>query len=137
MDSRTSVLIVESNLARLTGLMLWLEQFPEFKVDGTLNKSPSALADQDINNYEIVVLAVDDSACENIIAPRALSAHKPAIVLIDRSTTNKQITDTKSEYQARLPVDAPLKDLYDQLSMVANRKKQIASSVWLPASKAS
>jgi hypothetical protein len=139
MDPRTKILILEKDCGRLTSLMLWLEQFQEFQVRGTLRQLECPVQERIFDDCEILLVGANAVSGEDIKRVRTakLSPLRPAIVLLSQGNTNSCEGQIANESEAIIKVDASLHDLYDELKKVAQRRKVSVSPSWLPASKAS
>jgi hypothetical protein len=133
MDKRIKLSIMESDIRRLTALMLWFEQFPEFQVNGMLAESDASSHDKILLDCQILLLS-DKALSLHDHALLKLGAGRPALVLLKGS---EACVPNIVECDGALDVDASLKDVYDQVEKVAVRRKLMVTPAWLPASKAS
>jgi hypothetical protein len=113
MDKRQRILIVETDCARLTTLLLWLDQFGQYDVKGIMPVGNSTGVERYSAEADLIIVADDDSIRESILYINALRRTdcRAQTMLLQ---TNKCVTDLMVRqivYDAHVPADGALNEL--------------------------
>jgi len=113
MEKRQRILVVESDCARLTMLLLWLDQFGEYDVKGIMPVGNSTSVERYSAEADLIIVADDDSIRESILYINALRKTdcRAQTMLLQ---TNKCVTDLMVRqivYDAHVPSSGSLMEL--------------------------
>jgi hypothetical protein len=113
MEKRQRILIVETDCARLTTLLLWLDQFGQYDVKGIMPVGNSTGVERYSAEADLIIVADDDSIRESILYINALRKTdcRAQTMLLQ---TNKCVTDLMVRqivYDAHVPADGALNEL--------------------------
>lgn len=144
-DTVAKVLIIEKNCAQLIALTIWLTQFPQLQVHGSMSEQnlKKSIDTSYISNYDLVIYSLEiDSSDElplelamalSLIRKLKSKQNRPAIILLTNPSINKQTTNINTqinqqllkESDAQLYLTDSLLDFYREINRLLSFRKAI------------
>jgi hypothetical protein len=112
MEKTARILIIEKNCAQLIALTVWLKQFPELHVQGTLSGNDLKQSIEKDSEYDLIIYGLEISNSEEVPLELAMAlslirkiksrVNRPAIVLLSHYLTNDQTNNTTTQISQQL-----------------------------------
>ncbi len=142
MDDIAKVLILEKNCAQLIALTVWLQQFPELDVVGSMSVTELKQSiDKNLTlEYDLIIYGLEIGNSEEVPLELAMSlslvrkvkskAYAPAVILLTNCLNEGQTNNTTTqmshqllrESDAQLLMTDSLKDCYREITRLLSYK---------------
>ena len=133
MNPRTKIFIAENDCASLVSLMLWLEQFPEFEVEGAAISGADWIARINEHRPDVVLLDSTFFRPENLPSLRAVKSGPFAPGILVKTVNNQQLDSLiANEADETLGSEASIKDLCEAIRKAANKRRVALSAANMP-----
>jgi hypothetical protein len=114
MNNIAKVLIIEKNCAQLIALTVWLKQFPELHVQGTMSADTlkQSIEKDSVSEYDLVIYGLEIGNSDEVPLELAMAlslirkiksrANRPAIILLCHYLTNNQTNNITAQISQQL-----------------------------------